>query len=80
MEEIYQIYAPFTDEQVQKLNEFQKSRKMHPYTCMGEFCDRSKTENEGILIATNQGWICPCGQYTQNDAPNFYAFVDLVLH
>lgn len=22
-------------------------------------------ENEGILIATKNGWICPCGKYTQ---------------
>jgi hypothetical protein len=65
------IYAPFTDEQVQKLNESQKSITMHPFTCMGTFCDRGKAENEGILIATNQGWICPCGQYTQNYARKF---------
>lgn len=23
-------------------------------------------ENEGVLIATENGWICPCGKYTQN--------------
>ena len=23
-------------------------------------------ENEGILTATPNGWICPCGKYTQN--------------
>lgn len=22
-------------------------------------------ENEGVLIATKQGWVCPCGKYTQ---------------
>lgn len=22
-------------------------------------------ENEGVLIATKDGWICPCGKYTQ---------------
>lgn len=24
------------------------------------------SENEGVLIATENGWICPCGQYKQN--------------
>ena len=23
-------------------------------------------ENEGVLIATERGWICPCGKYTQD--------------
>ena len=23
-------------------------------------------ENEGVLIATRDGWICPCGKYKQN--------------
>lgn len=23
-------------------------------------------ENEGVLIATDNGWICPCGNYTQD--------------
>lgn len=23
-------------------------------------------ENEGVLIATEQGWVCPCGKYTQD--------------
>ena len=28
-------------------------------------------ETEGILIATEEGWICPCGQYTQKWAHSF---------
>lgn len=27
---------------------------------------RQSCENEGILIATNEGWICPCGKYKQH--------------
>jgi hypothetical protein len=27
-----------------------------------EFSD----ENEGVLIATEKGWMCPCGKYTQD--------------
>jgi hypothetical protein len=23
-------------------------------------------ENEGVLIATENGWVCPCGKYTQD--------------
>jgi len=23
-------------------------------------------ENEGVLIATKDGWICPCGKYKQD--------------
>lgn len=23
-------------------------------------------ENEGVLIATQEGWVCPCGKYTQD--------------
>ena len=23
-------------------------------------------ENEGVLISTERGWICPCGKYTQD--------------
>jgi hypothetical protein len=28
-------------------------------------------ENEGVLIATKNGWVCPCGKYTQNWAHDF---------
>jgi len=65
----------FSKETVDKLNEYQKTGIFHPYTCGGsnlEECYRrhgkGKTyeEKECILIATEQGWICPCGKYTQN--------------
>ena len=43
---------------------------VHPYTCCsktsaGEICKRSE-HDDGVLIATENGWICPCGKYTQN--------------
>lgn len=28
-------------------------------------------ENEGMLKATEEGWICPCGEYKQNWAHAF---------
>lgn len=61
-----EIRTPFSPIQVELLNEYQKSDIMHPFTCMGIRCKkRTEQENEGILIATEEGWICPCGQYTQ---------------
>lgn len=41
------LRTPWTDEQVQKLNEYQQNHNFHPYTC-----------GEGKnLIATAQGWV-----------------------
>lgn len=74
------IKAPFTQEQVDKLNEFQKLGKFHPFTCCSPDifdCKRKKDEGEtpeerqGILIASNEGWICPCGKYQQDWAYSF---------
>lgn len=76
------IKAPFSEEQVIKLNEYQKSEKGHPFTCCSPSditdCKRKNDnpedtyeEREGILIATKEGWICPCGKYKQNWAHPF---------
>lgn len=77
------IHSPFTKEQVEKLNEYQEAGKFHPFTCcspddISECTRRNKTgktheENEGILIAKEDGWVCPCGKYTQNWAHSFMA-------
>lgn len=74
----------FSQENIDKLNENQKSGMFHPYTCGGggriPECKRQLAydkrfkgeqvdftdENEGVLIATEKGWICPCGKYTQD--------------
>ena len=71
-----QIKAPFTNEQVIKLNNFQANSQNHPFTCSGEFCDKKEMDEAGftrssILQATTQRWICPCGKYTQNWAHTF---------
>ncbi len=61
----------FTDEQVSKLNEGQANPRSHGYTCCGgdypnnKNCQRNSGENDGMLIATNVGWVCPCGDYKQ---------------
>jgi len=61
-----QIRAPFTDEQVEALNKWQNAGYVPDFTCCGEYCTRSEENNEGKLIATPDGWVCPCGQYTQD--------------
>jgi len=55
------VFAPWTDEQVQNLKEFQEFEPMHPFTCV---C-REK------LIPTKDGWICSKCDYTQNYAYDF---------
>lgn len=57
------IKAPFTPEQVEALNNWQKAGIYHPYICGNEQCCQD-------LIATEQGWTCPCCDYKQNWAHN----------
>lgn len=74
-----EISAPFTDDEVRKINEWQRQGKFHPFTCCSpddiEECSRKGKEvngeyiegsTSGILVATNDGMICPCGKYTQD--------------
>lgn len=72
-----QIEAPFTPEQVANLNAFQQSGRFHPFTCDLSSAGRSSRsecpDGEGVLIATENGWSCPCGQYVQNWAHEFMA-------
>ena len=62
------VKAPWTDEEVAKLNEFQETSWMHPFTCVFRGDDH---EGEGVLVATNAGWVCPQCEYTQNWAHDF---------
>jgi hypothetical protein len=61
----------YTEEELKKINDFQNMGLVHPYTCCGgddttpDCLRRKNGPTEGTLIATNDGWICPCGQYTQ---------------
>jgi len=69
--------APFTDQQIRKLNEFQNAGQFHPFTCDRKAveCETNVTprdySKDGVLIATKDGWVCPCGKYTQNWAHKF---------
>lgn len=55
--------APWTSEQVENLNRYQKSGVFHEFTCGG--CDA------GALIATQNGWHCTNCNYTQTTAHEF---------
>ena len=71
------IKTPFSSEQVKNLNKFQESGEFHPFTCDRSFeeCEVNKVprdfSKDGILIATEKGWVCPCGRYTQDWAHGF---------
>ena len=61
-----------TQEEADALNERQKSGKVHPYTCDRKHKDcELKQEHvqphlyDGVLKATTEGWVCPCGKYKQ---------------
>ncbi len=44
----------------------------HPFTCCSyEGCKRREKPNEGALMPSTDGWICPCGKYTQDWAHDF---------
>ena len=73
------ISAPFTQEAVQALNEYQtdtaNARPMHPFTCgnRGDGSHGSEGGDNGILIATVDGWVCPHCEYIQDWAHGFMA-------
>lgn len=63
------INAPFTNEQVDNLNRFQRFGIFHPFTCGND----DHEGNDRTLVATTEGWVCPkdgCG-YTQKWAHGF---------
>lgn len=59
--------APWTDEEVRLLNEHQKNPMFHPFTCgSGRRTDKDHLDGEGVLVATNEGWVCPFCDYKQD--------------
>jgi hypothetical protein len=70
-------HAPFTEDEIKIINDSQDHGMVHPYTCcspdkLAADCMRRNDsgstfkENQGILIATKDGMICPCGKYKQD--------------
>lgn len=66
------LNIPWTQEMIDDLNAHQNNGMMHPYTCdrSAECCEVNQRprdySKDGILIATKDGWVCPCGKYTQD--------------
>jgi len=64
-----QITAPWTPEEVAKLNAWQACGWVHEFTCPNRG-DENHKDDIG-LTATVHGWICPHCDYTQNWAHDF---------
>lgn len=59
--------APWTPEEVARLNEWQRDGWGHPYTCgSGRRTDKDHLDGEGVLVATPDGWVCPYCDYRQD--------------
>ena len=51
------IFAPFSADEVERINEFQLSGRWHPFTCGN---DHSRDEDDSpSLVAMSDGWHCP---------------------
>lgn len=78
-----ELNSPFSEEQIKKLNDYQKSGRFHPLTCdrKAKECevrsDPRDFSKDGVLIATKEGWVCPCGKYKQDWAPGAIMNLDL---
>lgn len=65
------INPPWDPETVDNLNEFQKRGAMHPFTCPRR--EEIDHDDEGLLTAFPEGWLCwQCG-YRQYWAHAFMA-------
>ena len=62
------VTAPFTPEQIEQLQRWQASTRVHPFTCVANGVSGSvKHSDARILVPTEDGMVCPfeaCG-YTQ---------------
>ncbi len=67
-----EIKAPFTPEQVAALNRWQQNENGHPFTCANGR-DEKHLDGEGVLVATQEGWVCPYCDYKQDWAHDFMA-------
>jgi hypothetical protein len=60
------ITAPWSAEQVDALNRFQRAHFMHPFTCPGH-----DGGGDRDLVATRAGWVCCHCDYRQDWAHSF---------
>jgi len=65
--------APFTVDQVARLEAFQRERCYHPFTCAhrGDGNHGNIDGDTGILVPTVRGWICRYCNYSQDWAFRF---------
>lgn len=75
-----EIYQPWTPEQVDALNAYQRSGAFHPFTCGRDRGNAAHSayaeqhdEDNGQLVATSEGWKCPVCNYRQAWAHSFMA-------
>lgn len=61
----------FNKDQIDSLNDYQKSGNFHPFTCKNHG-DENHGKND-YLVATASGWICPYCEYKQDWAHSFMA-------
>jgi hypothetical protein len=51
---------------------FKGMQPVHPFTCCSHNgCKRDEREDEGVLIPSTEGWVCPCGEWKQNWCHDF---------
>ena len=64
--------APFTNYQIDLLNSYQNDNKYHPFTCPDDGCNKRKRLDNGKLLVSKEGLICPCGKYKQDYANEWF--------
>lgn len=64
------VFPPFTPDEVEYFNQYQKLGFVHEYTCGSpdaiKECQRRQGINGGELTATEHSLSCPCKKYVQN--------------
>lgn len=63
--------APWSDEQVAKLNEWQTCGWVHPFTCVYRGDEYHVHNGDCALVAERDGWRCPVCEYHQDWAHDF---------
>lgn len=65
-----QMYAPWSDQEIEALRKHQEDDQRHPYTCGnrgdGKHPFEEKYLDTGALRPTREGWVCPYCDYTQD--------------
>ena len=61
------VSAPFTEQQVERLKNWQNAAHVHPFTCANRNDGKHRTTHDtGVLVPTIRGWVCLDCDYTQD--------------